>query len=284
MVIGDGVIFMNRDLLYPVGRERWTRGTIATTAFLLMARNYDGTDPARAIAAMRDWGALSLNENPGQFQFGVISQAEIDLIKAGVSEVIEGRLLDVEDHGEEIVMRLGDDRRVPVESGTWFVNCTGFILRREPLPFEPYVSTGERVLSINPSSLVFFLGSFSGYFLGHLLYRDLLSTVPLYQLPADQLVQHAKADFGAAGASQAVLNQLLLMKALPTSVFKECQLDFNRWYPLHRQLPVLAQMMVNSRRYQAECRAALDELGRRTGIEIGPLAHVHAGSPARATA
>ncbi len=280
MVIGDGVIFANRDLLYPVGRRRWTRGTLPSASFLMIARAYDGTNPANAIDRLREWGALAINDRPRQFQFGMISPAEVEAIKQGVSSVTEDHLVDVVDHGDGAALRFRDGPQVPVPAGTWIVNCTGYIFRNGPGPVEPYVSIGGRVLSINGSSIVIFLGSFAGYFLTHLMFRDLLDKVPLYQIPLDELSREAKENLGAAGSAQAVLNQLLLLKALPTRVFQDCRLDYNQWYPLPRQLPIVARQVINSRRYQAHCREALDELGRRTGLDIGPLAHVVARSSA----
>ncbi|KRA28199.1 MULTISPECIES: SidA/IucD/PvdA family monooxygenase [unclassified Nocardioides] len=280
MVIGDGVIFLNRDLIYPVGRRRWTRGTLPAACFLLLAGAYDGTDPAVPIDRLRKWGGLAINEHPRQFQFGNISPAEVDVILQGVSSVTEDRLVDVVDDGDGAALQLRDGPLVPVPAGTWIVNCTGYIFRSGAGPVEPYVSVGGKVLSINGTSTVIFLGSFAGYFLTHLMFRGLLDKVPLYQIPLDHLARDAKENVGAAGSSQAVLNQLLLLKALPLKVFQDCRLDYNQWYPLPRQLPVLARQMINSRRYQAQCREALDELGRRTGLDIGPLAHVVARSAA----
>ncbi|WP_378601067.1 hypothetical protein [Nocardioides sp. GCM10030258] len=280
MVIGDGVIFANRDLLYPVGGRRWTRGTLPAAFFLLIAQAYDGTNPAVPLDRLRERGALAINDRPRQFQFGMISPAEVDAIRQGVSSVIEDRLVDVVDDGDGAALRFRDGPQVAVPTGTWIVNCTGYIFRNGSGPAEPYVSIGGRVLSINGSSTVIFLGSFAGYFLTHLMFRNLLDKVPLYQIPLDELSRNAKENLGAAGSAQAVLNQLLLLKALPVKVFQDCRLDYNQWYPLPRQLPLVARQVINSRRYQAHCREALDELGRRTGLDIGPLAHVAAHSSA----
>lgn len=278
MVIGDGVIFSNRDLLFPNGRERWTRGTLAFAMFLKGAQSFDASDSSRVITELRDWGALALNANPRQFQFGNMSVAEMETVRGGVSSVVEDRLDDVTDVGDDVVMQLRRGGRVPIPAGSWVLNCTGYLPADPALPYEPYASEGGRVLSVNPTSIVFFLGSFSGYFLTHLMFRDKLGTVPLYQFPMNLLAHRAKEHIGGAGATQAVLNTLMLMRALPPRIFNDCRLDFQQWYPPPRRLPILARYLVMNGRYQARFSAELDALSRRTGIAMGPLPHVAASS------
>ena len=83
-----------------------------------------------------------------------------------------------------------------------------------------------------------------------------------------------KPAFGPIAEVMAVLNVLLLMKALPTKIFNECQLDFNRWYPLPRRLPILLRFMLNNDRYASHCRKALDQFAADQKIRIGVLPHV----------
>lgn len=273
MVIGKGVIFGNRDLLFAQGMQRWFGGNVSFETFLDVALRFDGSNTDEAMDYLLEKYGLGLNERPRQFQVGLLSTEELSTIRQGLSGYIEDYLTDVVGGpgGPEMRFRSGPSR--PVPPGTWFVNTTGYLNKDESRPVEPYVSDSGRVLSISMTSLVFFLGSFSGYFLTHLFYRDLLHRVPLYQVPANLLGSRAKDHLGILAMTQTVLNVLMILRALPLSVMNDCLLDFNRWYPLPRRLPIQLRFLMYNRKYQDHCRAALDRLSERIGVPIGPLSN-----------
>ena len=79
---------------------------------------------------------------------------------------------------------------------------------------------------------------------------------------------------GSIAEATVVLNVLRLMKALPISVFNDCLLDFNRWFPLPRRLPILLKYMISNDRIASQCAAALERCRQDSGIRMGVLPHV----------
>lgn len=271
MVIGPGVLFGNRDILFPLGLPRWFGGSPTFECFLDTARRFNGDNTQEAMDHLLRKYGVALNQRPRQFQVGVLSSQEMATIRQGLSGFVEDYLQDVVDGADGPVMRYRSGQAAPIAPGSWFVNCTGYLPKDLSLPHEPYLSDGGRVLSINVTSLVFFLGSFSGYFLTHLFYRGQLAHVPFYQLQANVLGVHHKDQVGMTAIVLTMLNVLLVLKALPLKVMDDCLLDFNRWYPLPRRLPIQLNLVINNRKHQAHCRAALDRIAERTGVAIGPL-------------
>lgn len=282
MLTGEGVMFANRDRIFAQGMRRWFGGVAPFEVFLDVARHFDGGNVEQANRYLLQRYGLALGEDPKQYQLGILSAAELAVIRDGVSQVIEDYLQDVADTATGPELRLRGGGSQAVAAGSWFVNCTGYIAR-ERAAFEPYVSASGRVLSINTSSATFFLGSFGGYFLTHLMYRDRLLDVPLYSIDSTELSAKRKSALGLVGITSTLLNVLHLMQALPARTFEDCRLDFNRWYPLPRRLSVVLRLRLHHARHVARFRAALDRLARESGIKrMGVLPHVAAGSHARA--
>ena len=281
MLIGEGCLFLDRSRSSATGWRRWFGGQVAFEIFLDTALHFDGSNIQATYRHFLPHHGLALNERARQFQFGAISPEEIAAIRSGVREVIEDYLVDVTDGENGPVLRLREGPARPIAAGSWLINCTGYIGRDTGLAPEPYISEAGKVLSINQTSMAFFLGSFSGYFLTHLFYRGRLRDLPLYQGNVTALRGPNKSAIGVIAATQTVLNVLLCMQALPVSVFNECRLDFNRWYPLLRRLPILLRFQINSAKYLKHCRAALDRIEATTGVPWGVLPHVHAASQKR---
>ncbi|WP_420464674.1 NAD(P)-binding protein [Panacagrimonas sp.] len=278
MLIGEGCLFLDRSRSSATGWRRWFGGQVAFETFLDTALRFDGGNIQATYQHFLSHHGLALNERARQFQFGAISPEEIAAIRSSAREVIEDYLVDVTDGDDGPLLQLRQGQARPIPAGSWLINCTGYIARDVGLAPEPYISEGGKVLSINQTSMVFFLGSFSGYFLTHLFYRDRLRDLPLYQGDVTALRGPNKSALGVIGATQTVLNVLLCMQALPVSVFNECRLDFNRWYPLPRRLPILLRFQINSAKYLKHCRAALDRIEATTGVRWGVLPHVQAAA------
>lgn len=278
MLIGEGCLFIDRSKSSVTGWRRWFGGQVAFETFLDTALHFDGNDIQAAYQHFLPHHGLALNDRARQFQFGAISPEEIAAIRGGVREVIEDYLVDVTDGDDGPLLQLREGQARPIPAGSWLINCSGYLAREGGLAPEPYISEGGKVLSINQTSMVFFLGSFSGYFLTHLFYRGRLRDLPLYQGDVTAMRGPNKSAIGVIGATQTVLNVLLCMQALPVSVFNECRLDFNRWYPLPRRLPILLRFQINSAKYLKHCRTALDRIEATTGVRWGVLPHVQAAS------
>ena len=274
MLIGNGTMFWNRNRVYTEGWRRWLGGIVAFEYFLDAVMQFDGSNVEEANQhRLHVYDSLSLADQPKHFFLSFISEEECALIRNGLSAIVEDHLEDVvdSDSGPQICLRKRGVQNVP--AGTCFVNCTGYIANA-PAPYEPYVSESGRVLSLNQSSLPFFLTSFSGYYLGHLLYRNQLLQVPLYAIDLPDIVAKNKAALGSIAEATVVLNVLRLMKALPMRVFNDCLLDFNRWFPLPRRLPILLRYMISNDRIATHCEKSLERLRQDSGIQMGVLPHV----------
>jgi hypothetical protein len=273
MLVGEGVMFADRSKFYKMGLDRWFGGIVAFEWLLDMALRFTGQNAEDMNSYRLDKYCIALTENPAQFQFGVLSPEEMASTRGILKEVVEDYLQDVVDTpaGPQMQMRKGN--KVPIPPGSWIINCTGYIARKR-VPKEPYVSESGNVLSINLSSMALFLSSFSGYYLTHLMYRNQLLSVPLYATDMTEVWESHKRASGPIAETMTVLNVLSLMKALPTKIFNECKLDFNRWYPLPRRLPILLRFMFNNDGYTAQCRKALDQFASDHQIKIGVLPHV----------
>jgi hypothetical protein len=157
-----------------------------------------------------------------------------------------------------------------VTPGSWIVNCTGYVLR-DAEPYEPYLSPGGSVLSIQPRSATMHLTSFMGYFMTHMFYRGCLADAPLYELDAIELRRKSKAamPFGILCLSQ--YNLSVMYDLMPNRVFVGCGLSVDRWYPQFRQLAGAMKFVVGHRRDRERARRILDTLRERFDLRCGPL-------------
>jgi hypothetical protein len=246
---------------------------MVASLFRDIAMRFDGTNEDEVFDHLRRTYTTSLDGTGEQFFFGILSEEERDVIAGGLSGIINDYLEDVVDGaaGQEMLLRSG--RRVPVEPGSVFVNCTGHLLRGSHA-YEPYLSHRGAILSITPRSMVHFLSSTSAYFLSHMFFRGTLRDLPLYEFDGEGAVQKERRIFHTAVISLTLMNTILMLQALPFRVVDRCGLDLDRWYPLPRRLATLVDLKINGERYVDHCRKALDRMRETHGLRCGPL-----GSP-----
>lgn len=272
LVAGSGTYFMSRDRFYPGGAHRWWAGALTSSAALQTVRRFDGTNEQEVSAWFRETYGTCVTPEAVHFMAGVLSEAENGTIAAGLNDVVMDHLVDVvERNGStEMVFRSGAVRQIQPDS--WIVNCTGYLTKNE-YPYEPYVSAGGAVVSMQMRSATMHLPSFMGYFLTHLLFLDKLGEVPLYELDVQELGNRSKPALPFALFTLAQYNIGLIADHVPAKVFTECGLDFDRWYPLPRRLWGTARFMLTHRRERGHLRDSLDALGDRFGVRCGPLVH-----------
>lgn len=273
LVAGSGTYFFNRDRLYPVGPRRWMRGTRPNAIFAQAARLFDGTNEAEVRAWVLDRCGTSVLPSPEHNMFGILSEAEVDVIRAGLGEVLRDHLVDVVDRDGDPVMLLRSGATRSVQPGSWIVNCTGYLNSRDT-PFERYVSASGAVLSINRSSLTFGFSSFSAYFLTHLLFLGRLSDLPLFVVDFNELTRKGGAAVPGVVSALLQYNLSVIFDAVPSSVFRDCGLDFDRWYPMPRQLAGQLQFMLLHRRDRERHRRTLETVAERFAMRCGPLVPV----------
>lgn len=272
LVAGSGTYFMSRDRLLPSGVRRWWSGAPFSNIGMELARRFDGANEADAAAWFRATYGTWLTPNTGNFLLGLLSESENQIIAAGLTEVIMDHLVDAIDRDDATELVFGSGATKPIQRGSWIVNCTGYIARHEQ-PYEPYISDSGKVMSINLRSATFHLTTYQAYFMTHLMFLETLSEIPLYELDAYSLRRKSNAVFPYAALALAQYNLSLTADSLPASVFRDCGLDPDRWYPLPRRALATARFMLTHRREREHHRQVLDTVRDRFDIRCGPVIH-----------
>jgi Pyridine nucleotide-disulphide oxidoreductase len=272
LVAGSGTFFSSRDRLFPTGARRWWSGTPLGKMALEMSRRFDGTNETEVANWFRTTYGTWLTPETGNFLLGVLSESEKKTIAEGLNDVIMDHVVDAVDRNgaTELVFRSGATKSI--QPGSWIVNCTGYALRGDrDHDYEPYVSRSGAVLSIQPRSATVHLTSFMAYFMTHLLFLGRISDLPLYELDMQDLRRKSNAVFPYATFSLAQHNLSLISDSIPTKVFLDCGLDFERWYPLPRRMISTARFMLTHRREREHQRRTLDTVRERFDVRCGPL-------------
>lgn len=270
LVAGSGTYFGNRDRLFPVGGRRWWGGTLVTGIFMEMGRRFDGTNEDDVASWFRGTYGTWLTPTTGNYLLGVLSESENRTIASGLNGVIMDHVVDAVDRNGEtdLVFRSGLARTIA--PGSWIVNCTGYLLKGDQ-PYEPYVSGGGAVVSVQPRSATLHLSSYMGYFLTHLLFLGKIRDLPLYELDAPDLRKKSNAVFPYALGSLVLHNLSLMFDSVPNKVFLDCGIDFDHWYPLPRRMIGTMQFMLTHRRGRDHLRDTLDTVRERFDARCGPV-------------
>ncbi len=241
VVTGSGMWFFVRDRGYPTGWRRWVVGALAGDTFLRLVELFDGTNERAVMEQLgREGIAQTVFGAGGNCRYGLLSIGERAEILAGVSDVHRGYLVDVDGTGMTIRELDGTLREVPVEPGAWIVNCTSHFRQ---LRHEPVLQEGGLVAA--PQTTMGFTGT-SAYYVVHLWYRDELASVAR-ELRRIRMDVEPKLRFGPEVGVMVMANMAMAGARLPLSVPSRFLGDFNKWYPLHRQLATIARVMANQR-------------------------------------
>jgi hypothetical protein len=241
-----------------------------------MGRRFDGTNEKDVGNWMRTGYGTWLTPKTENFLLGVLSESENNTIAAGLNDVIMDHLVDAVDRrgATDLVFRSGATKAI--QPGSWIVNCTGYITRGDH-PYEPYVSGSGSVVSVQSRSATMHLSSFMAYYLTHLLFLGKITDVPLYELDMQDLWRKSKAVLPYTMFTLVLHNLSLISDNVPTKVFQDCGLDFDRWYPLPRRMIGTARFMLTHRRDREHLRHTLDTVRERFDVRCGPLPVMAAG-------
>jgi len=267
-LIGAGTMFLDRDKINPGRWRRHFAGCTPLDAFLDVARRFDGHNEQEIIDYLRQQYCVSLDASCRRYMFGVMSPHENREIRARLDEVIKDHLIDVVDSEAGPVMVLRSGERLPVEPGAVFVNCAGYL--KAPA-YEPYLSAGGHVLSIQPSSTVHFLSSMSAFLLTHMLMLGKLADAPLYQTDIDALREASRDAFPATAITLTLYNTSVILPQLPRWIHAENGLNPIALFPWHRRLLALLRLMVFLKLHPTQLRDTLDVVRARFPVELGPL-------------
>lgn len=272
MLAGSGTFFINRDQAFPTGHRRWWGGQRGYPVFRDWAMRFHGDNQHDVMDWIRESPfCLTVTPQARHFLFGQMSRREASTIGAGLTHVVMDHLLDAVDTQDRVEMRLRSGAIRRIQPGSWLVNCTGHFFHGEPLPYAPYVSGGGQVASISPRSAVTLLSSFAGYFVTHLLMLDKLADLPLYELDAEVLGRADRDAWACALVAVHMHNLAVMLDDVPRAVFERNGLDFERWFPVPRQLLTTVQFAREHRRVREHTAAALDRVRELHGVRCGPL-------------
>jgi hypothetical protein len=238
LLIGSGMWFLVRDNLYASGARRYTHGTLAGDGFLRICELFDGQNEAAVMGALERAGLMmNVFGHAGNCRYGALSFAERDEICKGISETHRGHLVDVE--GSRMILRdSGDRREVPVADGSWFINCTSHL---RAAPHEPVLQDSGLVCA--PQYAMGFTGT-TAYYVTHLWYRSELAPIApdFFRVRVDV---EPKLRFAPQLGLMVMANMAMAGARLPISIASRFLGDFNKWYPLHRQIPMMARVMAS---------------------------------------
>jgi hypothetical protein len=185
-------------------------------------------------------------------------------------EIIPDYLSDVVDRDGQptMILRSGESR--PIQPGSWFINCTGYLFKSDE-PYEPFVSPSGKVISVQPRSAIHFLGSCSAYLLVHLAYLDAFTGLPLYEVDYAELNRKSRDAVGCLLMPHTMYNASVLMRALPLRVELEFGTNMAHWFPTHRRLFDAVKIVRFLKRHPNHLRDALDVVRERFDVRCGPL-------------
>lgn len=274
MVAGSGTMFSRRETFFPTGARRWYAGTRINVMLRQVGLHFDGTNERDVASWFAETYGLSPTAEPVNFFAAYLSDSECADIRAGVRRIEPGHLDDVVDTNDGPAISLREGRSLPIPAGSWVVNCTGYLVQPRR-PYEPFASSTGKVLSIQlRSSVTGPFTSFAGYHLTHLMFRDELHTPPLYELDVEDLAAKSRSTVIWASMTLAVYNLGHIARTLPPKVTMDCGLDFDRWYPALRRTAGAAAFLVTQSRDSTHYRKALDTVGERFDVRVGPAGAV----------
>lgn len=236
IVIGSGMWFFLRDHLYPSGAKRIAQGTLAAATFLRVVELFDGQNEVDVMATMaREKKLINVFGQAGNCRYGMLSLSERDEVLRSVDQIHRGHLVDVD--GTQMILRDGGQQRsVEVAEGSWFINCTTHL---KPVPHEPVLQDGGVVCA--PQSILGFSGT-SAYYATHLWFREALTEVAPH-FHRVHLEVEPKLRFAPQVAVMVMANMMQIVPRLPSAIGRNFQGDFNKWYPWHRRLLMLARIV-----------------------------------------
>lgn len=273
LLAGSGTFFTCRDKAFPTGARRWWGGARGVPTLLGWSRRFDGTNERDALAWYQATVGITPTAGARNFVFGLLSEAEAQVIRAGATNMVSDHLVDAVDRGGNVELQLRSGATRQIQPGSWLVNCTGYVFgeQSQKRRYEPYVSAGGNVGVISWRTAIALLPSFGGYYLGHLMMLGQLGELPLYELDGDGLASQSREAWACAAVTAHLYNLSLIADNTPRAVLTQSRLNLDLWYPLHRYLFGAVQFARASRREREHWRLALDRVQERFDVRCGPI-------------
>jgi hypothetical protein len=273
VLAGSGTFFTCRDKAFPTGARRWWGGIRGVPTFLEWSRRFDGTNERDAMDWYRATIGITPTDGARNFVFGLLSEAEAQTIRSGVTDMVSDHFVDAVDRGGDVELLLRSGATRQIEPGSWLVNCTGYVFgeHSQHRAYEPYMSADGKVGVISSRAAIALLPTFSGYYLGHLMMLDQLAELPLYELDGDGLAMQSREAWACAAVTMHLYNLSVIADNTPREVLSQNGLNLDLWYPLHRYLFGAVQFARASRREREHWRLALDRVQERFDVRCGPI-------------
>ncbi|MAC78712.1 MAG: hypothetical protein CML66_11695 [Rhodobacteraceae bacterium] len=270
LINGAGTSFPTREQSFPGWILRWWRGEPASTLYRRAAMRFDGDNAKSALAALAKSRTIHLPGRHAGYSFAPLSKTALRSVQAGLSDLLNEHLIDVEDtdRGPEMVFRSGTRRWV--ERGAVVVNCTGEA-RDRTASRDPVLSPGGQVLTLNTRSMVHVLSGVSAWVLTHLFLSGRLAGTPLWSVDADALRRVGAAWFTMTAITVSLHNMIVARQALNPSAMRTLGMDADRYYPVPRRIlhrlrgRRLAPAIID------HCRHTMERVQCRTGARCGPI-------------
>ena len=254
MFAGRGSWFTVRETIFPTGWRRWVYGSskLFSDWFIWITMRYRGENAAELYQTIAERDFLhSLVPEPKNFTFGLLSKTELKTIKEGVHKVHVGHVKSIQDKDgtpTALLQHGGELTEHALEPGAWVVNATGHIKDAQVLPI---LSEGGRVCA--PQRFLIFTGP-SAFVATHLFYLGKLKECwKTFRWTSMEFEPRER--MGLNFTALYISNLMELIFKLPLKVLLSLYADFNRWFPWHRQLPALFNLL--------RCRSKLRAIGNK---------------------
>ncbi len=261
---GRGIAFLNRDQIYPTGPKRYFKGNLFTEVLLNTGLKFDGTNENETYDYFMGRYGISLSADPQNYVFGFLSEEEISVISNNV-KTYNGYLEDVIDEDGSPVMKLRSGEKIPISEGSWFINCTGFLLKNNP-PSEPYISKHGKIISIQYTSETFFFTRLSGYFLTNLWFLGKLKDLPLYQIDYVALSAKNQKVVSLTAMCHTLHNLIKAVDVLPLKLVLDCAGVVDKLHPIYKSLFFYLKVLKNKNKYLNHFQQTLDTVRERYDI------------------
>ena len=263
ILTGQGTAFLNRNKLFPKGMKRFLGGTLFIDFALNISIKFNGLNEDSIVDDILNNYIISLNNNPQNLLFGFLSEEELTMISKNLSIKYADYLEDVVDGDNSPIMVLKGGEKITIKEGSYFVNCTGSVLRKNSF-YESYLSVNSRILSINHTSSISFPTHVSAYFLTHLWFLNKLNDLQLIPFNYEAIARKNRKLIYIAGISHFFYNSTIISDVLPSKLMGNFPGFLDKdVYPFYRLLLTGLRLKVNRDKYLNHWKKTLDTVMNR---------------------